>query len=214
MARPATWSDLKSRFVAASDPYIEKLKYGGEITHWSRPYEYEWLETIIKHLTAEGDHIIDAGSGPGAPFSKHLGGTRRLIAIDVDEAMPEMKAWRSMVRIRADILDENAYSEVPVEHVLSCSVLEHMPPADIAKFFKTMAKVNPGFLFITLDVPRVNLTSFFEWARAAGWVPAYGLDTELPFDVLNGLNSIRADQRYEELHVFRAVLHNPGRKSS
>jgi len=184
------------RFADVNDNYDEKYAIDGV---WSRLYEYHYvLNTIkmnmLKNMSKPKIHNSSWGfAGIHVPFRDELDGIGECIHSDIQNSDVRDTYYY-------DITMEEPEFENYYDFVLNISTIEHLDGKEkrfqaIENLWKQV-KVG-GYLILTFDYPRVNLSKI---------EVLIDFKCKQPINVLNGENSINPNKNYKDLNIIYLVL--------
>lgn len=184
------------RFANDNDEYDLEYTQDGA---WSRIYEYRYVTDFInehkfKDFSIPEIHNSSWGfEGIHVKFRDNLDKIGKCIHSDIGKSNFRETFYY-------DITKEHEEFENKFDFVLNISTIEHLSTIEerlvsIENLFK---QVKPnGYLILTFDFPRVNLSEIEELVKCSCEKTKY---------VLNGQNSINQNLKYSDLNIIYLIL--------
>ncbi len=188
------------RFAKTSDVYDLLYKQEGA---WSRIYEYKYvIDFMSKHInnTESGLAIHNSSwgfEGIHILFRNALNKIGKCIHSDIRKP-------NSVDEYKYDITTNDKTLVNRFDYVINVSTIEHLDTVEnrlsaIENLFNQTVK--GGYLILTFDYPRVNLSEI---------ETLVGVKCEKGIEILNGLNSINPNKNYENLNIVYLMLRKNG----
>lgn len=141
-------------YFKVSDPVAKNYRYA----NWgSRPWEYRYVETLLKKGGLAGKAVLDIGIGLPADsdfYRFYVNSECTLIGVDPDQRLPEVTELSERCRIVRAYAAEIDLPLGSVDYVVAISSLEHFP---VDAFYATLRHIHgilkdDGVFLVTLDM--------------------------------------------------------------
>ena len=191
---------LTFRFADSTDNFDAKYIQAGA---WSRPYEYFFVIDFIrwnmlKNMKKPEIHNTSWGfEGIHVTFRDELDKIGKCVHSDIVTS-------KFRETFYYDITKEEKEFEDKFDFVVNISTIEHLPTVKdrlsaIENLFK---QVKPnGYLIMTFDFPRVNLTEIKTFVKS---------ECHILHHVLNGENSVNPNLIYKDLNIIYLIIKKNG----
>lgn len=175
---------------------------------WSRVYEYKIVTDFIENTKNSSDIEIH-NSAWGTDDIKKWGAAKDHVKFrdniselcDNNAIHSDIIESNNFKTYHYNIVDKESKFVGRFDYVLNVSVIEHLPEREqIIALNNLYEQVKVGGHFVlTFDYPRVNLNILKKFIGE-------DLNIEIPKNVLNGTNSVKPNQKYNNLNIVLLII--------